>query len=104
MFFTPLYLSSSLKTGSMRNEQFLVPAAEYKEGELSLTKLFFQHPEATHTCFAEGDLMKGEGVFSGDLLIISKTETLRNQDTIAVSLNGTLFVQKIGSKRKLLIF
>ncbi len=82
---------------------FESPAAEYKELGLNLTELLIQHPEATYLCFAEGDSMTGDGIFSGDLLIISEAVEVKNGDIIVANLNGDFVCKKIDTKHQRLI-
>ena len=43
--------------------------------------------------------MTGDGIFSGDLLIVSKAVEVRNGDIIAVILNGDFVCNEIAIKR-----
>ena len=51
---------------------FESPAAQYSQSGLNLDQYLVAHPEATYLCFAEGDSMQGFGIFSGDMLIVSR--------------------------------
>jgi DNA polymerase V len=82
---------------------FESPATEYKQDDLCLTKVLIQHPEASYACFAQGDSMIGEGIFSGDLLIISRAETVKDKDIIVANLNGVFICKKIDIKKQLLL-
>jgi len=82
---------------------FESPATEYKQSNLDLSELLIQHPEATYACFAEGDSMIGDGIYSGDLLIVSKAVQVNNGDIIVATLNGVFVCKKIDTKRQRLI-
>ena len=82
---------------------FESPATEYKELGLNLTSYLIQHPEATYLCFAEGDSMTGDGIFSGDLLIISEAVEVKNGDIIVATLNGDFVCKKIDTKNQRLL-
>jgi len=82
---------------------FESPATEYKQSELDLSELLIQHPEATYACFAEGDSMTGNGIFSGDLLIVSKAVQAKDGDIIVATLNGVFVCKKIDTKNQRLI-
>ena len=82
---------------------FESPATEYKELGLNLTSYLIQHPEATYVCFAEGDSMTGDGIFSGDLLIVSKDVEVRDGDIVVGTLNGDFIFKKIDTKHQMLI-
>jgi DNA polymerase V len=82
---------------------FESPAAEYKQVGLNLSELLIQHPEATYACYAEGDSMIGDGIFSGDLLIVSREVKVNNGDIIVANLNGDFVCKKIDTRRQRLI-
>ena len=82
---------------------FESPSAEYKQQGLSLTEMLIQHPDATYACFAEGDSMIGDGIFSGDLLIISREVKVLDGDIIEANLNGNFICKRIDLKRQALI-
>ena len=82
---------------------FESPATEYKQSGLDLTELLIQHPEATYLCFAEGDSMTGDGIFSGDLLIISEAVEVRDGDIVVANLNGDFVCKKIDIMNQRLI-
>ena len=82
---------------------FEPPAAEYKELGLNLTELLTQHPEATYLCFVDGDSMTGDGIFSGDLLIILEAVEVKNGDIIVANINGDFVCKKIVTKHQRLI-
>jgi len=82
---------------------FESPAAEYKQSGLSLTELLIQHPTATYICYAEGDSMIGDGIYSGDLLIVSTEVKVKNGDVIVANLNGDFICKKIDLKRHRLL-
>ena len=82
---------------------FESPATEYKQQGLNLTNYLIQHPEATYLCFAEGDSMTGDGIYSGDLLIVSEAVEVRNGDIIVANLNGDFVCKKIDIKHQRLI-
>ncbi|MCJ8300647.1 MAG: hypothetical protein MJK13_17170 [Pseudomonadales bacterium] len=82
---------------------FESPTTEYKELGLNLSSLLIQHLEATFVCFAEGDSMTRDGIFSGDLYIASKAVEERNGDIIVANLSGDFVCKKIDIKRQRLI-
>lgn len=76
---------------------FESPAAQYQQLGLNLDQLLIDHPEATYIGYAEGESMTGVGIYNGDLLIISRAETVRNNDVIVANLNGD-FICKVVDK------
>ncbi|MEL4280693.1 MULTISPECIES: LexA family protein [Shewanella] len=86
----PFYASAGI-TG------FESPAEEYRQLGLSLDQLLIWHPNSTFMGFARGDSMQGVGIFFGDLLIVDRYETSRDDDVIVANYNGE-FVCKIIDK------
>lgn len=77
---------------------FESPAAEYAELALSLDNILIDHPSATYLGIVEGESMTGVGIFPGDILVVSRAETVRDGDVIVATLNGA-FVCKIADTR-----
>jgi len=77
---------------------FESPAAEYKELGLSLDELLIQHPHATFIGQAKGNSMEGNGIYDGDLLIVDRAITTKQNDVIVANYNGS-FVCKVLDKR-----
>jgi DNA polymerase V len=74
---------------------FESPAAEYTQTDLDLGQLLIDHPSATYIGYAEGQSMIGVGIHSGDLLIISRAESVKNNDIIVANLNGVFVVKQV---------
>lgn len=51
---------------------FPSPAENYAEQPLDLNRLMIQNPASTFIARAKGDSMSGDGIASGDLLIVDK--------------------------------
>lgn len=82
---------------------FESPAAEYKELGLSLDELLIQHPNATYFAVASGQSMLGVGIFDGDLLIVDRAETVKNNDVIVANFNGGFVCKIIDSVNMILL-
>ncbi|MEH6580142.1 MAG: S24 family peptidase [Amphritea sp.] len=82
---------------------FESPASEYVQLGLDLGQLLIDHPSATYIGYAEGESMTGDGIFSGDLLIISRAEKVRDQDIIVANLNGTFVCKKVDTAKARLL-
>ncbi|AWB59537.1 S24 family peptidase [Colwellia sp. Arc7-D] len=67
---------------------FESPAAEYKELGLSLDELLIAHPDATFIGLAQGQSMQGIGIFDGDLLLVDRSEQVKDGDVIVANYNG----------------
>lgn len=69
----------------------------------SLQDLLIDHEHATFLGWAEGSSMVGEGIFDGDLLIISRKETVKNGDVIVANLNGCFVCKKLDTLNESLV-
>tara|TARA_R110000868_G_scaffold236081_2_gene490079 strand:+ start:522 stop:935 length:414 start_codon:yes stop_codon:yes gene_type:complete len=73
---------------------FESPAAEYKTLPMTLDEILIDHPTATFVGIADGDSMIGQGIFSGDVLIVDRSAKPTNLDVVVATLNGS-FVCKL---------
>ncbi|WP_242201845.1 MULTISPECIES: S24 family peptidase [unclassified Pseudomonas] len=66
---------------------FPSPAADHLEKLISLDELF--EIRAPHVYLAKilGDSMQGAGIFSGDLVIVDRSKTVRHGDIVIAALN-----------------
>ena len=67
---------------------FESPAAEYKELGLFLDNLLISNPEATFFGLAKGESMVEAGIFDGDLLLVDRSEDVKDGDVIVANYNG----------------
>lgn len=81
---------------------FESPAAEYTQLNLDLDQLLIDHPSATYIGFAQGESMKGDGIFSGDLLIVDRAQEIKDQDVVVANLNGVFVCKKIDKVQRCL--
>ena len=77
----PIELSLPL-FGSRIAAGFPSPADDYLEAKLDLNAHLIKHPSATFFARAEGDSMRGRGIYPGDLLIVDRS----NLSTVTPSL------------------
>ncbi|MEP7706596.1 S24 family peptidase [Paraglaciecola sp. 25GB23A] len=82
---------------------FESPATEYTQLGLDLDQLLIDHPSATYIGIAEGESMKGDGIFSGDLLIVDRSQTIKDQDVVVANLNGVFVCKKIDKVQRCLV-
>ncbi len=82
---------------------FESPAAEYAQSDLDLGQLLIDHPTATYIGYAEGESMVDVGIYSGDLLIISRAEEVKNNDIIVANLNGVFVVKQVDKTNRRLL-
>ena len=90
---TPVYLDK-ISAG------FPSPATDYMENKLDLNEYLIKHPAATFIVKASGFSMINEDIYSGDLLIVDKSLTPRNNNIVIASIFGDLTVKKIKKKDK----
>lgn len=82
---------------------FESPSTEYAQMDLDLGQLLIDHPTATYIGYAEGESMVDAGIHSGDLLIISRAEEVKNNDIIVANLNGVFVVKQVDKPNKRLL-
>ncbi|MEZ9370450.1 LexA family protein [Shewanella sp. 10N.286.51.B2] len=92
----PIYASAGI-TG------FESPAAEYKQSPLCLDDLLIEHPSATFIGQAKGDSMQGVGIFDGDILVVDRQLTVKNNDVIVGCYNGEFVCKIIDTHNQLLL-
>jgi DNA polymerase V len=67
---------------------FPSPAADYLHETLSLTNLLVTHPSATFLAWAEGNSMELAGIFDGDLLVVDRSLTPKQNDVVIASVDS----------------
>jgi DNA polymerase V len=82
---------------------FESPAAEYKELGLSLDQLLIANPDATFIGVAKGQSMQDIGIFDGDLLLVDRSEQVKDGDVIVANYNGCFTCKFIDKKHSQLI-
>ena len=80
---------------------FPSPATDYLENKLDLNEYLVKHPAATYIVKANGSSMVDAGILSGDLLIVDRSVTPRNESIVIASIFGDLTVKKYESKIRL---
>tara|TARA_B110000438_G_scaffold271084_1_gene288705 strand:+ start:1869 stop:2333 length:465 start_codon:yes stop_codon:yes gene_type:complete len=88
---TPLY-SDSVSAG------FPSPATDYMENKLDLNEYLIKHPAATFIVKAKGLSMTDAGILSGDLLIVDRSISPKNNAIVIASIFGDLTVKKLQKK------
>ena len=88
---TPMFLDS-VSAG------FPSPATDYMENKLDLNEYLIKHPAATFIVKAKGFSMTNAGIISGDLLIIDRSITPKNNNIVIASIFGDLTVKKLQKK------
>jgi DNA polymerase V len=92
----PIYIEAGISG-------FESPAAEYKELGLSLDQLLIANPDATFIGLAKGHSMQDVGIFDGDLLLVDRSEQVKDGDIIVANYNGCFTCKIIDKKRARLL-
>ena len=77
---------------------FPSPATDYIENKLDLNEYLVNHPAATFIVKASGPSMTESGILSGDLLIVDRSVTPKNDNIVIASVFGDLTVKKLRKK------
>ena len=88
---TPVFLDS-VSAG------FPSPATDYMENKLDLNEHLIKRPAATFIVKAKGPSMTDAGILSGDLLIVDRSITPKNNNIVIASVFGDLTVKKLQKK------
>lgn len=72
---------------------FPSPAGDFIERSLDLNEYLITHPAATFFVRVSGHSMVGAHILDGDLLIVDKAVTPKNNDIIVACLNGEFTVK-----------
>ena len=79
---------------------FPSPATDYMENKLDLNEHLIKHPAATFIVKANGISMIEAGISSGDLLIVDRSVSPRNDNIVIASILGDLTVKKLQKKNQ----
>ena len=79
---------------------FPSPATDYMENKLDLNEHLIRHPVATFIVKASGSSMVNADIYSGDLLIVDRSLTPKNNSIVIASIFGDLTVKKLKKKEK----
>ncbi len=82
---------------------FESPATEYKELGLDLDALLIEHPSATYIGLAQGESMIRDGIFDGDLLIVSRAEPITDLCICVANLNGVFVCKRVDIRHRRLL-
>ncbi|MEH6651100.1 MAG: translesion error-prone DNA polymerase V autoproteolytic subunit [Motiliproteus sp.] len=92
----PLY-SSRVSAG------FPSPADDYLEAKLDLNSHLIKRPSATFFVRAEGDSMRGRGIYPGDLLIVDRSIRPKHGHVIIAAIHGELTCKILDTRQRCLI-
>ena len=84
----PLYLSP-VQAG------FPSAADDYLDRNIDLNEHLIKHPAATFFVKVKGDSMIGAGIYSGDMLIVDRSQESKNNSVVVAILNGEFTVKRL---------
>ena len=73
---------------------FPSPALDYESDEINLHDYLIHRPEATILIRAEGESMTAAGINDGDLLIVDRSVTPRNNDIVLAYFDGQFTIKR----------
>lgn len=82
---------------------FESPATDYAQSSLDLDSLLIDHPSATYFASVDGDSMVNAGIFSGDILIVSRAAPIKNMSIIVANLNGVFVCKYLDKENRCLL-
>jgi len=74
---------------------FPSPAQDAVQEPLDLNSYLIDHPAATYFVRVTGDSMQGAGIHEGDLLIVDRSISVRQNQIVVASLDGEFMVKRL---------
>lgn len=74
---------------------FPSPAEDFAEKMLDLNRLMIKHPASTFIARAKGDSMTGDGIASGDLLVVDKSVEVYSGCLAVCVLEGEFTLKRV---------
>lgn len=82
------FFAESVKAG------FPSPADDYIEKTLNINELLIKNPAASYFVQARGNSMINAGIFPGDIIIVDRSLTVKNNSIIIASLDGEFTIKR----------
>ncbi|OUS38538.1 DNA polymerase V ['Osedax' symbiont bacterium Rs2_46_30_T18] len=77
---------------------YIAAAAECSSLGLNLDELLIDDPTSTYIGIADGQSMTGLGIYSGDILLITRATEVKHNDIIVCDLNGEFLCKQVDRK------
>ena len=74
---------------------FPSPASDFEESRISIEKVFVNNKEATFYAIVSGESMKDAGLNDGDILVVDRSEEVKNNKIAVCYLNGEFTVKRV---------
>ena len=71
------------------------PASDFVESRISIEKVVVKNKESTFYARVSGESMKNAGLDDGDILVIDRSEELKNNKIAVCYLNGEFTVKRV---------
>ena len=84
----PLFLSKV-------NAGFPSPADDFMENRLNLNDYIVKHPSSTYYVKVSGDSMIGAGIFSGDILVVDRSISPRDNHIVVAMIEAEFMVKRL---------
>ena len=78
---------------------FPSPASDFEESRISIEKVVVKNKESTFYAKVSGESMKNAGLDDGDILVIDRSEELKNNKIAVCYLNGEFTVKRVKIKK-----
>jgi DNA polymerase V len=87
--YAPTFLKSLVQAG------FPSPGEDLEGSPLDTNELLVRNPSATFFMRVSGQSMRDAGIFENDIIVIDKSLTPKNGDTVVAILNGDYTLKKL---------
>jgi DNA polymerase V len=74
---------------------FPAPGDDMVEKPLDLNDLLIENPTATFFVRVSGDSMEGAGIFNGDILVVDRSVTPKDESIVVAAVYGELVVKRL---------
>ena len=74
---------------------FPSPASDFEKSRISIEKVVVKNKESTFYAKVSGESMKNAGLDDGDILVIDRSEELKNNKIAVCYLNGEFTVKRV---------
>ena len=81
------------------SDGFTSPASDFEESRISIEKVVVKNKESTFYAKVSGESMKNAGLNDGDILVIDRSEELKNNKIAVCYLNGEFTVKRVKIKK-----
>ena len=86
---TNIFIKDGISAG------FPSPASDFEESRISLEKVIVKNKEATFYAKVSGESMKDAGLNDGDILVIDRSEEVKNNKIAVCYVNGEFTVKRV---------